>query len=153
MIVPASVDHNMRVGLGYLRYHPRWAAHLNQSDHRVSTDGVGDGGGCDAAVLTPCSAVEDAGDGGEQNVAPVEVDGALVEVGETEEDCGEEKSWSAPDAPFEEVLQPAAEEELFGDGDEEEGEDVGYDELPRWGQAAWTVQKAEREAESDAMGM
>ena len=51
MVVPGRVDHNMRVGLGYLRYHPRGMRHgagpgnrlgngvqRNQSDHRVSTD-------------------------------------------------------------------------------------------------------------------
>lgn len=35
--VPASILHNMRVGLGYWQYHPR-PAHLSQSDHVVSTD-------------------------------------------------------------------------------------------------------------------
>jgi membrane protease YdiL (CAAX protease family) len=34
--VPASILHNMRVGLGYLKYQPR-PAHLSQSDHVVST--------------------------------------------------------------------------------------------------------------------
>jgi hypothetical protein len=47
--VPNSLHHHMRVGLGYLRYHPRWqdrrqpigrnpSDHRSQSDHRVSTD-------------------------------------------------------------------------------------------------------------------
>jgi Type II CAAX prenyl endopeptidase Rce1-like len=38
--VPGRVDHNMRVGLGYLRYHPRVLTHghRSQSDHSVSTD-------------------------------------------------------------------------------------------------------------------
>ena len=35
--IPASVLHNMRVGLGYINYHPR-PLHLSQSDHVVSTD-------------------------------------------------------------------------------------------------------------------
>jgi hypothetical protein len=40
IVVPGRIDHNMRVGLGYLRYHPRGhvVRHLNQSDHSVSTD-------------------------------------------------------------------------------------------------------------------
>jgi hypothetical protein len=51
IVVPGRVDHNMRVGLGYLRYHPRGIRHgvgpgtgsgnriqRNQSDHSVSTD-------------------------------------------------------------------------------------------------------------------
>jgi membrane protease YdiL (CAAX protease family) len=35
--VPASLLHNMRVGLGYLQYHPI-PAHLSQRDHVVSTE-------------------------------------------------------------------------------------------------------------------
>jgi hypothetical protein len=35
--VPAAVQHNMRVGLGYLRYRPRVQHHRNQMDHKVST--------------------------------------------------------------------------------------------------------------------
>ena len=35
--VPQHVLHNMRVGLGYLTYHPRPHTHLSQSDHSVST--------------------------------------------------------------------------------------------------------------------
>jgi hypothetical protein len=36
--VPGHVDHNMRVGLGYLRYRPHAHNHLSQNDHIVSTD-------------------------------------------------------------------------------------------------------------------
>jgi hypothetical protein len=36
--VPGSIDHNMRVGLGYLNYHRHHSRrHLNQNDHIVST--------------------------------------------------------------------------------------------------------------------
>jgi membrane protease YdiL (CAAX protease family) len=35
--IPASLLHNMRVGLGYLTYRPQ-PLHLSQSDHVVSTD-------------------------------------------------------------------------------------------------------------------
>jgi hypothetical protein len=36
--VPAAVHHNMRVGLGYLRYHPRRQhVHRSQMPHKVST--------------------------------------------------------------------------------------------------------------------
>jgi membrane protease YdiL (CAAX protease family) len=35
--VPGPVDHNMRVGLGYLTYRPRALHHLSQNDHIVST--------------------------------------------------------------------------------------------------------------------
>jgi membrane protease YdiL (CAAX protease family) len=36
--VPGSVDHHMRVGLGYLTYHSRQHRHLSHSDHIVSTN-------------------------------------------------------------------------------------------------------------------
>jgi membrane protease YdiL (CAAX protease family) len=35
--IPASLNHNMRVGLGYLKWHPRHTHHLSQNDHIVST--------------------------------------------------------------------------------------------------------------------
>ncbi len=35
--LPANMQHNMRVGLGYLRYRPHGRHHLNQMDHKVST--------------------------------------------------------------------------------------------------------------------
>jgi hypothetical protein len=47
IVVPGRVDHNMRVGLGYLRYHPHphprvhvpgGRGQRSQSDHNVSTD-------------------------------------------------------------------------------------------------------------------
>ena len=100
--------------------------------------------------MTPGSAVEDAGDRGEQDVAPVEVQGALVEVGEAEEAGSQQKCYGAADAALEEILRPAAEEELFGDGDEEEGEDIGCGEVgeawPEW----VNVQEAEAQAEYES---
>jgi membrane protease YdiL (CAAX protease family) len=36
--IPASMHHNMRVGLGYLTYSPPEHLHLSQADQRVSTD-------------------------------------------------------------------------------------------------------------------
>jgi hypothetical protein len=35
--VPGTLDHNMRVGLGYLTYHRHHPHHLSQNDHIVST--------------------------------------------------------------------------------------------------------------------
>jgi len=62
----------------------------------------------------PGASVEDAGDGGEQNVTPVE-GGALVEVGESEETGREDERFRLAKARSEQVLQDAAEEEFFGD--------------------------------------
>jgi membrane protease YdiL (CAAX protease family) len=36
--IPASIHHNMRVGLGYLRYHPKEHNQRSQIPHRVSTE-------------------------------------------------------------------------------------------------------------------
>ena len=35
--LPAAATHNMRVGLGYLRFHPHHLHHRNSNDHTVST--------------------------------------------------------------------------------------------------------------------
>jgi hypothetical protein len=38
IVVPGAVDHNMRVGLGYLTYRQHRQHHRNQKDHIVSTE-------------------------------------------------------------------------------------------------------------------
>ncbi len=63
--------------------------------------GVGDGGGGDAVVATPGAAVEDSGEAGEQDVAPVEEGGAFVEVGEAEDGGSDEQGCGAADAALE----------------------------------------------------
>lgn len=126
--------------------------------------GVGDCGGGDTAVAAPGSAIEDAGDGGKQDVTPVEVKGALVEVGEAEEDGGDEEGGGAAEAALEKILEPAAEEELLRHGDEEEGEtpgdgdgrDGGPDtpviEAGERGDRPEAVEMEEAEAEADGEG-
>ena len=60
------------------------------------------------------------------------------------------KSCVAADAAFEEVLHPAAEEELFGNCDEEEGEEIGCGDLGE-ARPVWVeVQEAEAEAEGES---
>ena len=114
--------------------------------------GVGDGGGGDATVGSPGAAVEDAGDGGEEDVASVEVEGVLVEVGEAEEGGGEEERGGAAEAAFEEVLHPAAEEDFLGERDGEEGVDPEGCDEPGMGDAAVEVEESESEAERDGDG-
>ena len=36
--IPGPIDHNMRVGLGYLTYRPHHSHHRSHSDHIVSTE-------------------------------------------------------------------------------------------------------------------
>ncbi len=40
VIVPQSLQHHMRVGIGYYRYHPTHSRgdHRSQTDHTVSTE-------------------------------------------------------------------------------------------------------------------
>src|SRR6202167_105895 len=109
--------------------------------------GVSDGGGGDAVILTPGAAVEDAGEGGEQDVAPVEEGGALVEVGEAEDHGGDEKCSGTADAAFEEVLHPAAEEDFFRERDTDEGEYPGGDDETGVVDVAMEMEEAERESE------
>jgi hypothetical protein len=113
---------------------------------------VGDGGCGNASFGSPGAAVEDAGEAGEQDVAPVEVGGALVEVGEAEEDRSGEQRRGSAETLFEQILEPAAEEELFGDGDEEEREEEreGRGEKPV--PLRVDVEEAQREAEEDGDG-
>src|ERR1700722_20623678 len=81
----------------------RMTSDLKPPDPEPVDGGVGDGGGGDAAGFAPGASVEDAGDGGEDDVAPVEMRGAhqtLVEVREAEDDgCGDQSGFAA-DAAF-----------------------------------------------------
>src|SRR5579859_601574 len=83
---------------------------------------MGDGGRTDPALLTPRQAVEDAGECSQQNVAPIEDGGALVEVGETEQAGGDEQRARRSNATLKKILHPAAKEELLRHGDKEERE-------------------------------
>ncbi len=73
-------------------------------------------------------------------------------MGEAEEAGGQQKCCVTADAALDEVLHPAAEEELFGDCDEEEGKDIGCGEMgearPEWVK----VQEAEAQAEYERDG-
>src|SRR5512146_3228094 len=92
-----------------------WSSEPDAPD-RVHS-GVGDGGGSNAAAGAPGAAVEHAGDGGQQHVAPVE-GRRLVEVRQAEDDGGHEQGAAASEARLEQVLEQAAEEQFLGDGDE-----------------------------------
>ncbi len=113
---------------------------------------MGDGGSGDAVVPTPGAAVEDAGEGGEQDVAPVEEGGALVEMREAEDGGRDEQGGGAADAALEEVLHPAAEEDFFGQRDADEGEDPRGDDEPGMVNVAMEVEEAEGEAQGNRDG-
>ncbi len=113
---------------------------------------MGEGGCGDAAILPPGAAVEETGERGQQDVAPVEVQRPFVEVGEAEEQRGDEERRGAAEAALEQVLQPAAEEELLRDGDEEEGEEEHSSKLERVRperRDGVQVQEAERETKDE----
>lgn len=116
-------------------------------------EGVGEGGGGDALVAAtfpaPCATVEEPCDGGEQDVAPVEVGGTLVEVGEAEEDRGEREGCAGSEAALQQILHPAAEEELLRNSDEEKREHERAGGEQRFGQRSVEMQEPERKPESD----
>jgi hypothetical protein len=76
----------------------------------------------------------------------------LIEVGETEEAGGQKKSCAATDTALEQVLHPAAEEELFRDCDEKEGEKKSCGELREMRPVRVKVQEAEAEAKYESDG-
>src|SRR5579862_5706672 len=101
----------------------------------------------DATLPAPCAAVEDAGDGRKQHVAPVECGGLLVEMRKAKEAGREKQRAVAPHAPFKQVLQPAAKKQFLRHGDKEESEDPRKRGAAGRGPAWMQMQKAETEAE------
>src|SRR5581483_3929983 len=74
-------------------------------------------------VLCPPSAtVENACDCGQQYVTPIEVGGSLVEVRKPEDHGGDAKCGGASQASFQQVLNPAAKEDFFGNRDQKESD-------------------------------
>jgi len=81
--------------------------------------GVDQGGGEEGAGFAPGPAVEEAGDGGQKDVAPIGK-AHVGDVGEAEEDGGGPPTGEvAIGRAGEQVLEQAAEEELFGPCGEE----------------------------------
>jgi hypothetical protein len=91
---------------------------------------VGDGRSPYPAILKPRTAIENARQRCQQHIAPIEVDGAFVEVRKPKQGCGDEQCAYASHPSFEKILHPATEKELFRDGDKEEGEDPTQDNTP-----------------------
>jgi len=102
--------------------------------------------------MTPGAPVENSGNGGEQDVAPVEVRGALVEMRQAEKHSGEDEGGDASHTSFEEVLQPSAKEKLFGHGDQEEREREGGESAGRAGHDGMQVKEAGGEPDDDGDG-
>ncbi len=127
--IPGPVDHNMRVGLGYLTYNPNKFTHRSQMDQTVSTQAWVMADAPYASILAPCPAIEDSRQRSQYHVAPIEESRTLIEVRQAKKDCGQKQRRGASHAPFQQVLQPSAKEELFRNGDEEEGEDECAAEL------------------------
>lgn len=143
--IPGPINHNMRVGLGYLTYQrpiaggyvlpgngaprPRVGAAVTglgaSSEQPEGPNGIhggmGDGRGCDAALLAPGAAVEDSRQSSQEDVTPVEVSRAFVEVSQPEECGGQQERGKPSETTLQQVLQPSAKEKFFRDGDEKEG--------------------------------
>src|SRR5574340_809273 len=104
-----------------------------------------------ATAVKPGAPVEDAGEGGQQHVAPVEGRG-LVEVRETEEDRRAQQGGHTAQALFQQVLQQTAEEEFFRDGDENEGDQERARHLGRRGQPGVRLDEIQSQTQADPEG-
>src|SRR5215472_2030819 len=87
-------------------------------------------------MAAPRAPIKDAGNGGEQHVAPVEKCGALVEVRQAEEDGRGEEGACAADAPLQQILEPSPKKKFLRHSNEEEREDPRTGELEQHC-AAW----------------
>ena len=110
-----------------------------------------DGGGQQALTIVPCAPIKDAGDGREQNVAPVERSG-LVEVRQAEYRCRNAERPSQAPSRFQHVLQQPAKEEFLGDCDEEERNQQHGRGRGRWRQASVRRDEVKHKAERDHDG-
>src|SRR5271165_2245058 len=106
--------------------------------------GVRDGRRRDTAVLAPGAAVENSRDGGQQNVAPVEVRGTFIEVREAEQRGSDDERGAASEAALEQILHPGAEEKFFRDGDKNKNSRPRKNCLARRGQVGMGMDKSER---------
>src|SRR6185503_12152386 len=104
-----------------------------------------DCGSSKAAALTPGATVENSGDRRQQDIAPVEVSGALVEMRESEKHGGQDERGGASHAAFQQVFKPSAKEKLFGHGHQEKAESKGGEGMRRVGHRCVKVEKADAE--------
>jgi hypothetical protein len=75
------------------------------------------------ALLTPRASIEDPSQSRKQNVSPVEVNRALVEVRKPEENSRRQQRPMPSEATLQKVLHPAAKEKLLRDGNKEKSEE------------------------------
>ena len=148
---------------GCARFHP--APHagrdrllsLSSSSQPDSPDRIhrrmGDGGRSDPALLTPRQAIKDAGESRQQDIAPIEDRGALVEVGETKQGRGNEQAPRRPNPPLQKILHPATKEKFFRYGNKEEREQPREQARQTEGMRAWKWRKPRNSPIVTAIGV
>src|SRR5215831_431722 len=112
---------------------------------------MGDGGCEQAASFPPCPAIEDARDGSQDDVTPVE-HGPLVEVRQTKQDGSKPQGASTRHVPFQQVLHQAAEIKFFRQRHKEKGKYPSPGKFERMCASAMPVEKAHGEPERDDDG-
>ena len=112
---------------------------------------VRDAGGDNPAAGAPCSSVKDAGNGSQQDVAPVKRQ-RFIEVREAEDDGRHHQGTRMSKPGFQHVLEQAPEEKLFRDGDKKEGHQQRAANLRRSRQNAVKADEAQRETQPDGDG-
>jgi len=98
-------------------------------------------------MLAPGAAVKNSRDGCEQDVGPIEMGGAFIEVRESEEDGRDHQRRTPSDAALQQVLQPGAKVELFGDGSEEKYSDPAQERAADSWQVSMGMDESQRETQ------
>src|SRR5208283_1734048 len=114
--------------------------------------GVGYGRSWHATLLPPGAAVENTRNGGEQDVAPVEICGTFVEVRKAEEHRRDQQSCAPSDAPLQQVLHPGTKEKFFGHSGEEEDRHPAQQRAANSRQVAMGMNEAQRQPEHENDG-
>jgi hypothetical protein len=76
-------------------------------------------------LLTPGEPIENAGQGCQQDIAPVESRRTLIEMRKAKQGRSDEKSPRRPDPAIEKILHPATKEKFFRHGNKKERKDPG----------------------------
>src|SRR5437899_5586633 len=104
------------------------------------------------ALLTPRSPIEDPRQRSKQDISPVEVHCALVEVRDPKQNSSRQQRPVPPEPPLQKVLHPAAKEELHRNRDKEEREDPSQHHVRHRRNICVEMQKTKPQSKRDRDG-
>ena len=104
-------------------------------------------------LLTPRAPIEYPSQSRKQNVSPVEVHCALVEVREPEQNGSRQQRPAPPETAFQKVLHPAAKEELLGNRNKEKRKDPAQHYVRNRRNVGVEVKKPKRQSKNSSERM